>query len=509
MKKLPIGIQNFNKLIENNYLYVDKTPIIYDLMTSGGGYYFLSRPRRFGKSLLISTLKEIFLGNQELFQGLGIYEKITWEKHPVVHIDFSSITHSKGGEDFENNLGYFLERRAQEYEIKLEAKANKEKLNELVQKLYQKLGNKVVLLIDEYDKPIIDHISNKEKAEANKEILANFYETIKSLDGYLKFVFITGVSKFSKVSIFSKLNNLKDITRRKEYHSICGYTQAEVEEYFAAHINYLCQETNVEKSKLLTKIQYWYNGYKWSGEETIYNPFAVLYLFDSKEFQNYWFQTATPTFLIKLIKEQQVAIEDFEGYQAGEEIFDFFELENLDPAALLFQTGYLTIKRISNRIVTFGYPNFEVKESFLVHLLAAYTNMFTSRIKPVYLGMLEYLEKENLINFKKALTALLAGIPTQLHLDYESYYHSLSYLILALLGAEITDKGRIDAVLELERIVYIIEFKMDQAEAALTQIKKRRYYEKYLEKQKKIILLGVGGFRQKEIEVLSEALLVN
>ncbi len=493
-------------MIQEGYIYIDKTKHIYELIQ--GKYYFLSRPRRFGKSLLISTLKEIFSGNQALFQGLWIYDQINWEKHPIIHLDFSIIENSKGRVEFEKSLSYYLDKSAKDYGLVLDEIGNKQKLVDLVEKIYQKYG-KVVILIDEYDKPIIDNIENFAKAKENKEILASFYEVIKAVDAYTKFVFITGVSRFSKVSIFSKLNNLKDITLREEYTSLCGYTQAELEAYFADYLQILSRKTNWERPQLLQKIKKWYNGYKWGGQLTIYNPFAILNLFDSKEFKNYWFQTATPAFLIKLIREQRIEVRDFEGYLAGAAIFDSFDLEKLHPAALLFQTGYLTIKKEEDELYEFSYPNYEVRESFLTHLLADFSGLAALEVAPVYKKMLAFLKRRDLQKFETALVALFAGIPAQLHLDHESYYHSLAYLILALLGAQITleeqtDKGRIDAVLKLEEVIYIIEFKLDKAEAALDQIKKKRYHEKYLGDEAQLILLGVGGFREKQIQVVSE-----
>ncbi len=260
MKKLPIGIQTFSKLIEEGYLYVDKTKLLYKLITGSGGYYFLSRPRRFGKSLLISTLKEIFSGNMDLFRGLWIYDKIEWVKYPVIHIDFSVITHSEGRENFKKNLNYFLDTTAKAYDLTLINGDNKEKFKDLTVKLHDKYG-KVVILIDEYDKPIIDYIENIEKAERNKEVLASFYEVIKNIDGYLRFVFITGVSKFSKVSIFSKLNNLEDITIDEIFTQMAGYSQSELELNFAEYIEKLSQKNNLPQDKLLKKIKKWYNGY--------------------------------------------------------------------------------------------------------------------------------------------------------------------------------------------------------------------------------------------------------
>jgi len=246
-------------------------------------------------------------------------------------------------------------------------------------------------------------------------------------------------------------------------------------------------------------------------ENTVYNPFGMLILFQLNQFKNHWFQTATPTFLIKLINRKNDSIEDYEGFRVGEESFDSYDIENINPVILLFQTEYLTIKKIKNRRYYLGYPNFEVKESFMVHLLANYSNIMLSRIKPVYFDMLDYLEEENIENFKKSLVVLFVKIPYQLHIDKESYYHSLTYVILELLGAEIknedcTDKGRIDGVLELEKQIYIIEFKMNKAIDALKQIEEKKYYEKYQNKNKKIILLGIGGFSKKEIEVLNKVI---
>lgn len=509
MKKLPIGIQTINKIIDGNFVYVDKTQYIYDLINNSN-YYFLSRPRRFGKSLLISTLGEIFSGNKELFKDQWIYNKINWEKSPIINIDFSVITHSDGKEDFENNIKLFLKRTALEFNIELKEVKIKEMFKELATLLDKKYG-KIVILIDEYDKPIIDHIEDVKRANENKVVLSNFYEVIKNIDKHLKFVFITGVSKFSKVSIFSKLNNLIDITIDEEFNEICGYTQEELEKFFSLHIEALLKKENLSKDEILKKIKKWYNGYNWSGEKTVYNPIGILNLFRSNKFKNFWFQTATPTFLIKLIKEKKVLIEEFDGYKAGEALFELYDIENIDLVTLLFQTGYLTIKKIKNRQYIFGYPNFEVKESFLVHLLGTLSELSAARIEPIYLDMIEYLKKEKNDNFKKSLISIFAAIPSNLHLKYESYYHSMFYLVMALLGANInlednTDKGRIDGVVEFEGLIYIIEFKLDKVEVAIKQIENKRYYEKYLAKKKKIILLGIGGFKEKNIDVLYRTL---
>ena len=508
MKKLPIGIQTINEIIEQNYIYVDKTEYIYNLLENK--YYFLSRPRRFGKSLLISTMKEILSGNKELFKNCWIYDKIEWETHPVIHIDFSAITHSKSLDDFENNIKLLLGDIGLKYGVKLELDNPKEKFLELAEKLAEKHG-KVVVLVDEYDKPIVDYIDNHKKANENKAFLAEFYETLKFMDKYLKLVFITGVTKFSKDSIFSKLNNLVDITLISRFNNICGYTQKELENNFTEYLSYLESYEKIKRHELLNKIKIWYNGYSWDGENTLYNPFGILNLFYANKFHNFWFQTATPTFLIKLIKDQKVLVEEFEGYKSGETIFESYDIENLHPVSILFQTGYLTIKKYNNRRYTFGYPNFEVKESFLVHLLASFSTKRAPDIEPIYLDMVDFLKAAEIDKFKKALVSVMSAVPSVLHLKYESYYQSMVYIVLSLLGASVklednTDKGRIDGVIEFDNLIYIIEFKMDKAESALKQIEDKKYYEKYLDHKKTIILMGVGGFREKNITIIHKKL---
>ena len=375
MKHLPIGVYTFSDFIKYDYIYVDKTKDIYNLFAFGGKYYFLSRPRRFGKSLLLSTLKEIFSGNKELFKGLWIYDKIKWETYPVIHIDFLGLNYTSTGELIET-LHYLVNQNAQYHKVKLEEKTYDKRFRELVKKLSQR--NKVVVLVDEYDKPIIDFVDKKEIALGNRNILKSFYGNLKGLDEYLKFVFITGVSKFSKVSVFSDLNNLDDITLDKKYTTMLGYTHQELRHYFDQRLEKLETELGIKKHLILEKINLWYNGYSWDGKNFVYNPHSVLNVFKKERFDNYWFASATPTFLFKQIQTFHTPVEKLENYESDGTIFESYDIDRMNVISLLFQTGYLTIKKIdeislTTRMYYFSYPNMEVKESFLKHLFSEFS----------------------------------------------------------------------------------------------------------------------------------------
>ncbi|MDR2086931.1 MAG: AAA family ATPase, partial [Dysgonamonadaceae bacterium] len=306
MKQLPIGIQSFEKLRTSDLLYVDKTEIIHRLISTGN-IYFLSRPRRFGKSLLISTMEALFKGKKELFEGLYIYDKWDWsQQYPVIRIDWTQLDHSTPGKIETNMIGY-LKEIAQNYQVTLSAQTAPDCLRELITLLYKTTGQRVVVLIDEYDKPITSHLFNP-LLDATRTAVHNLYQVIKGADEYLRFVFLTGVSKFSGMSIFSALNNLNDITLHWNYVAICGYTQEELEHYFADYIDEVAEYKDMSKNELLEEIKKWYNGYSWDGKTPVYNPFSTLLFFNNKEFDNYWFRTGTPTFLIELLKKRNQLI---------------------------------------------------------------------------------------------------------------------------------------------------------------------------------------------------------
>lgn len=502
-------MQTFSDLMTQNYLYVDKTKDIYNLFARGGKYYFLSRPRRFGKSLMISTLYELFSGNRELFKGLWIRDKIQWTKHPVIHIDFTEI-------DFEtaallkNSLNENLERTGNEYSIQLTSTSYKTRFGELIRKLAINQDSKVVVLIDEYDKPIIDFIETEENeiALANRKVLKKFYSVLKGSDKYIRFVFITGVSKFSRMSLFSDLNNLNDITIDDHFSTLLGITQDELLKYFDDRIQHLSQKMNMSQENLLGHIKQWYNGYSWDGCHFLYNPHSILNFFSKNRFGNYWFSSATPTFLINHMKNREKDIISLEREEVDEAIFESYDIENLEVISMLFQTGYLTIKDIipvgiKSKYVL-SYPNEEVKESFLKHFLSNYTAEETGIVGSKILVLVEAAGKDDLENFFTIIKSLFASIPSHLFIkDREAYYHSIVYMILKLLGIYIkveehTNKGRIDAVIETESHIYVMEYKMGTSDEALSQIERMKYYEKYLSSGKSIQLIGVGFDREEK-----------
>jgi hypothetical protein len=506
MKKLPIGIQTFAEIIQEKYLYIDKTQYIAKLIDAGK-YLFLSRPRRFGKSLLISTLAEIFSGNQSLFQGLFIYDQINWQTHPVIHIDFAAIDFSTEI-DLRDGLIQLMDEINEAHQLKVNKQGFKAYFKNIIMALAQQSG-KVVVLVDEYDKPIVEYMDNIALATQNREILNQFFGVLKSSDAFLRFVFLTGVSKFARVSIFSGLNNLRDLTLSPSFAPLLGYTQEELEYYFDPHIQNLSLKLGISKAQLLAQIQTWYNGYSWDAQTFVYNPFSILNLFAEQRFSNYWFATGTPTLLIKLIQQTQQKVTEFENKTVSEIIFDSYNIENLNIFALLFQTGYLTITHIeqSARLLqqyTLNYPNLEVKEAFITYLLASFTQNRLDEIQPAADDLKTYLREERLEAFINLITALFAKIPYPLHIQQEAYYHSLFYMILVLMGVEIdlevlTDKGRIDGVLSFDDKIYLIEFKYGKngtqvdtlIEQALGQIQTKGYQERFLNDPRPCLLLAV------------------
>ncbi len=495
MQKLPIGIQDFAKLRKGGFVYVDKTKNIYEL-TAQGGYYFLSRPRRFGKSLLVSTMKELFSGNKELFKGLWIEDKWNWEEtHPVLHIPFASLGYKSLG--LETALHRYLDKVIKNRGFGIQEESLSQKFEELLIALSQE--NEVVLLIDEYDKPIIDYLGGEiEQAKENQQVLKKFYSVIKDSDRYLRMVFITGVSKFSKVSIFSDLNNLEDLTVGDYLTAdMMGYTQEELERYFAEYIPPTAEMLQMSREKLLEEIRAWYNGYSWDGKCFVYNPFSILNFFKKRAFFNFWFQTATPTFLIELIKKKPYY--DFDGMEVGLAAFESFDLEHISTISLLFQTGYLTIQSINEyQIAVLGYPNREVKQSMLSYLMTVFADIDAAEVPPIAIHLRQALVEEDIKRLVSVLNSLLKRLPHQLKGKTEAFYHAVVHIIFHLLGiflrSEVnTAEGRADAIVETDRAVYCIEFKLDKtAREALEQIKEKGYLDGYRQLDKKLIAVGIN-----------------
>lgn len=497
MQKLPIGEQSFRNLREDNKVYVDKTRQIYALLNTGK-FVFLSRPRRFGKSLLTTTLQEIFRGNKALFQGLWIEEQIDWQPRPMILINFNDLDYQS--QSLADALANYMDELAANHGHSLTSIHYKDKFRELIVLL--SANQKLALLVDEYDKPITDLLENDEKVQEHIATLKNFYSVLKSTASeHLHFVLLTGVSKYGKISIFSDLNNLLDITLDQRFATLLGYTQAELESYFSDRIESLAERYSMDRPAMLALIARWYNGYSWDGVNTVYVPFSTLVFLEQQMFANHWFSTATPTFLIKLLRKQQVPAYDLESILADSRLLNSADVNNINVHSLLFQTGYLTIKQswlgVTGQEYELGYPNYEVEQAFSQHLLADYLGSSAGQVSASILSRLQkVLRSKNVEGFISVLQSVFASIPHTLFLTQEAYYHSLVYLLLKLLGFAIhaeplTNLGRIDAVLELPEAIYIIEFKMSTAQIALDQIRAKQYDLPYRNAGKPILLLGI------------------
>jgi hypothetical protein len=496
--KYPLGIQTFSEIREDNYLYVDKTAIIHELITTGK-IYFLSRPRRFGKSLLISTLEALFLGRKELFEGLFITRSecdYDFATYPVVKLEFSKDEFATA-DSLRDYIYTAVSDIAEHYGVELTKPSYSQRFDELVIKLHQKTQQKVVLLIDEYDKPILNHF-NKPVLTEIKQVIAAFYGVIKPLDEHLKFIFITGVSTFAKVSVFSGMNSLRDISMNRQYATLCGITGQELEDNFTKGITELAKLEVMDKSAILSKIKHWYNGYRFHHLAIgVYNPFSLLSLFLNQEFLNYWYTTGTPTFLLNLLQSKQYDLKKLTEFEIGAKAFAASDPQDISVQSVFVQTGYLTIKDYNNSLYTLDFPNFEVKSSFYDSVVTRYGHLDEGEGESYTSRLIQCLTTGDLQKFFNTFRAFFANIPYNLHINMEKYYHSLFYAIFTLIGLDIesevrTNIGRIDCVLQTEQTIYIIEFKLnDTKEAALKQIHDRQYALKYQGSGKKIVLLGV------------------
>jgi len=504
LRELPTDIASFELMIEGNCLYVDKTQHIYQLYKGTKRYYFLSRPRRFGKTLLISTLKELFSGNKKLFKDLwiGLEGDWKWQEHPVIHLDLSLIAHETDVE-LRTSLVRRLEKIGQSYGIDLsQDQTLADKMSELIEQLAKK--NKVVLLVDEYDKPLLDHITNIEMASKNRAVLQSLFAVIKGLDSCFRAIFITGVTKFSRVSIFSGLNNLNDISEKPEAATLLGYTQTELETNFDQYITMVASQYKTDNKTVLKNMKHWYNGYRFSVlEEFVYNPFSTLYYLNDRELRNYWFTSGTPSFLVALLKKRYQNIENVIGKTLSIDDLGPFDINNIPIIPILYQAGYLTIRNVfrdadERLMLTIDYPNAEVKESLSKYLFIEYAHTDSSTVNASINSIKAALSNNDIESFCLILRTLFANIPYNLHIPQESYYHSLFQLMGNLLGLDVqseapTSKGKLDLALITAQRIFVFEFKFNKtSEEALEQVHEKRYYEKYLTAGRPITLAGIS-----------------
>ena len=515
MKKLPVGIQSIRDILEEDQLYVDKTGFARDLIKKGK-HYFMSRPRRFGKSLFLSTLKEIFKGNKELFKGCQIYESdYSWEEYPVLYFDFAQILNTTP-EKLEAGLQESVQDIAKSYRTSISGSSSQSQLKRLIIELSTK--NRVVVLVDEYDHPIINNLENLDTAKKNRDIIKGFFTTLKSLDEHLRFTFITGVSKFSQVSLFSGVNNLKDITMNPKYAEMMGYTEGELREHFKEYVAAIAEERQQDEEEIWEEVRTWYNGYRFTEREThVYNPFSTLNFMDERRAKAYWYATGTPSFLLEELKKHTKSMVSLDGTTATEEhLMDISRLDKIDLEALMYQTGYFTIKGynpISKRY-QLGLPNEEVRSAFTTSLVQHFAPITKVRALEKYVKALETYQPDFLF---KQLEVGFSSFPYQVFLDAkECTYQGMLLSMLYGMGFDplserATSRGRIDVVLEVPNVTYIIELKIDRSvHAALKQIHEMEYFKPYTYKGKNIVIIGANFSSKKRIvsdwkgELLSE-----
>ena len=494
-------MQSFEAVRKANYLYVDKTKHLERLVTTNK-YYFLSRPRRFGKSLFLSTLKAYFLGKKELFKGLYIetVEK-DWKEYPVLYLDLNSGIYDSE-ERLLNNLNYHLSEWEEQYNIQTKFVNPEDRLSNIIKTAVKQTGKQVVVLVDEYDKPLLQTIDNEELHDKFKGILKGVYSILKECDEYIRFGMLTGVTKFSKISLFSDLNNLMDISLDENYTDICGITEEEIKTNFKEHLQAFAEKENTTKEDILSQLKAMYDGYHFSKntDVDIYNPFSLINSLTRREFENYWFQTGTPTFLIKLLQENDYDLKDLsEGKITAKDLTSKESMMNA-PVALFYQSGYLTIKDYNKKSGAYklGYPNKEVEESFLDFILPKYMHTNENASFSYVEKMYENLENGEIEDFLKTMKTFFASIPYDLIKDTENHYQTVIFIICKLIGFIVEAEykivnGRIDMIVRTDNFLYLFEFKFDKsAEEALQQIDSKDYPLAFQQDERKLYKIGVN-----------------
>ena len=514
LKNLPIGIQDFESLINDGYLYVDKTALMYRLVSTGR-YYFLSRPRRFGKSLLISTLKAYFLGKKDLFKGLAVEQlEQKWTVHPVLHLDLNTDNYdSKAALD--DRIALSLDNWEKLYGRNELEKSFGARFEGVIQRAYEKTGERVVILVDEYDKPLLQAIGDDKLQDTFRTTLKSFYGALKSKDDCIKFAMLTGVTKFGKVSVFSDLNNLKDISLDNRYYNLCGIDEGELHGVFEPYVQRLADSQNITLDKAYSELKRNYDGYHFSKNMVgMYNPFSLLNAFDSLEIGNYWFETGTPSYLVELMQDQDMKLWNITKKLVSSDVLNSVDIATTEPISVIFQSGYLTIKGYKNEYDGYllGFPNEEVKRGFLRYLIPRYTSVRPSDTAFEIESFVEEVRGGDISGFMKRLKSFFANTPYDLIKDTENHYQNVLFILCNLCGlytkAEFhTSDGRVDMTIETPDYVYVFEFKYNgTAEEAMSQIKEKNYAQPFLASGKKIALIGANfsGEKRNIDEYLSE-----
>jgi hypothetical protein len=500
LQHLPIGIQNFESLRKDGYLYVDKTDLVYRLATSGR-CYFLSRPRRFGKSMLLSTLQAYFEGKKELFEGTAIAQlENNWKKYPVLHLDLNLVKRFE-----ENSLDEVLDDALRIWEERFEVKNLRSSLElrfkNVVEQAYKKTGEKVVILVDEYDKPLLQCIDDERLQQLYRATLKAFYGILKSMDGYIRFAFLTGVTKFSKVSIFSDLNNLKDVSMDKRYASICGLTDEEIDTVFPAYIQRLAEEQEMTVTEAREELRRLYDGYHFlENSPAIYNPFSVLNALDKLKFDSYWFETGTPSYLVYLLQLHHFNLDKLPNAVCSPSAINSIDSQSNDPVPVIYQSGYLTIKDYNSefKVYQLGFPNKEVEEGFFDFLVPYYTSVRNSEATFYIMQFVNEVRTGQTEAFLKRLSSFFADTPYELVKDLENHYQNVFFILTKLMGFYVdaerhTSQGRIDLFIRTPDYAYVMEFKLDgTAEEALQQIHDKQYALPFAVDQRKLIRVGVN-----------------
>ena len=497
----PIGIQNFEKLRKGGFVYVDKTALIHRLVSTSG-YYFFGRPRRFGKSLMISTLESYFEGRKDLFEGLAIegLEK-DWNEYPIFHIDLNNEEYNSR-KRLEGVLNNYLVRWERIYGSEPSEESLSLRFAGLIRRASEQTGRGVVILIDEYDKPLIQSLDNEELQSEYQNILKSFYGNLKSCDKYIRFALLTGVTRFSRVSIFSDLNNLRDITMENEFASLCGISETELITYFESDIRELSVNMNLSYEETCGLLQKKYDGYHFTGNsEGMYNPFSVLNTFASMKIENYWFSTGTPTILVKLLQKNNYLLSDLTGNaEATADELTGLETINTNPIPLFFQSGYLTIKEYDPEFKNYilGFPNEEVEQGFLNFLMPCYMNMNGKNASFHIMNFIKDIRAGKIDSFMERLQSLFSDTPYELIRDTELHYQNVLFIVFRLMGffthAEYhTSQGRIDMVVKTPQYIYVMEFKFEgSAEDAIAQIESRNYALPFMSDGRKVYKIGVN-----------------